>query len=138
MFIDLKKLLRYLYLQLKISAILGFLGLIVFLIGYPISKKNEVNYIYHLYDESRNISGDVLYVRQKKDIPWLISYYSSGQGLIYSNSSRFLSKYNRAWIIDTLDGEIVKFRAITLAHDSSEVINRGYTHIKYINKNPVQ
>lgn len=136
--IEMKKLYNFFFLNIKIGIVLGILGLVVFLIGYPISQKNQVNYTYHIYDSSRYKYQDALYVRQKKDIDWLNSYFSSGQGLIYSNSSRYLSKYNKAWIMDTLDGDIVKFKAITLAHDSSEVIRKGYTHINYIQMSPAQ
>jgi hypothetical protein len=119
---------KFFIVNLKVAIIGGVIGLFLFVVLYPISKKHKKDFIYHIYSNERGYPDDALYVKCKSNIEKL---HSQKQGnILYTGKDLFfLNKNNNAFIKDTIENNIIKFKAIILAYDSSEVMIRGYTSI---------
>ena len=122
---------RFLILNLKIGIVVGILGFIFYLAFSPIVSKNNKNYRYCIYSINLGNTEDAKYVKVKEKAFMLREKSIANIGS-YGKDVFFLTKNNKAWILDTIGEDIIKFRAKKIAQDSSEVIVRGYTIIENI------
>lgn len=122
---------KFFEINLKISLALGVLGFIFYLAFSPIERKNAENYKYSIYKEDYRIIEEAKYVKDKSKIG-LLNMRSIANVGSYGKDLFFLAKINRAWILDTIDGDVVKFRAKMATHDGSTAVVRGYTLLEYV------
>lgn len=122
---------RFLILNLKIGLFGGIIGLIIYLVFSPIERNNSKNYRYSIYSENLGSTENARYVKDKAKA-YMLTRKSIANIGSYEKDVYFLTKNNKAWIIDTIGEDIVKFRAKKVTQDSSEVFIRGYTLIENI------
>lgn len=122
---------KILILNFKISAVAGIIGFLLFLVFSPIGQKNDANYNYWIYNGYSSNPEYALIVKRKSNIEKL-NTKKPGSVLYTGKDVFYLSKINRAWILDTLEGGVVKFKAKITTHDSSTAVVRGYTLIENV------
>ena len=122
---------RFFILNLKISLVAGVLGFVLYLTFSPIARKNNKNYRYCIYSINLGNVENAKYVKDKEKA-YMLGKKSIAKEGAYGKDVFFLTKNNKAWILDTIGTDIVRFRAKKIAQDSSEVIVRGYTLIENI------
>ncbi len=124
---------KFIKLNFKIGLFAGIFGLLIYLMFSPIERANDGNYTHYIYNKS---SERTKYVKKKSKIYLLNEKRIAGTSN-YGKDIFFLDNNNKAWILDTVDNEFVKFKAKKMAHDSSLVIIRGYTLIENIHSNKI-
>lgn len=124
---------RFLKLNFKIGLLVGIMGLMVYIIFSPTERKNDKNYTHYIYNSSSGNAENAKYVKKKSKL-YLLSEKRNTSSANYGEDIFFLNNNNKAWILDTIENEIVKFRAKKMAQDSSLVVIRGYTRIENIHE----